>query len=124
MAYLPQYTTPKQILLNPENSCAQPATLKDDNAVADSNGQKWVKAGTPVGSADSFLLNPQVVLSPAKDGTVQGVVLHDTNLNNPYSAVVLKGVINIATLDDDVQALYTADVIAALQSKNILVLKR
>ena len=124
MAYIPSYGTPKQILLAPDTAFAQPATFVDPSGTADANGDTIIKAGTPVGAAKDFRLDASVNLQPASDETVQGVALHDINMKNPTGQAVLRGIINIGVLDDDVQALYTTDVITKLAALNILVVNR
>lgn len=121
------YENTKQILLVPEQSLQLGAKLtKPLDAHADSEGKIIMKAGTPVGGDTSFLTDETAVLTTQTDAKkLQGIVLHDVDVTtDTASAVVAKGVVNLATLDSDVQKLYTTDVINQLETLNILVVKR
>lgn len=87
------YGADKNILIAPELAFTTGCQVTNTGVVADSNGRKIIKAGTPVGGTTSALLNRQAVLvvtnnanagTPAEsDGkNSQGVILHDVDVTN------------------------------------------
>ncbi|MFI3329098.1 MAG: hypothetical protein R3Y05_01275 [bacterium] len=87
MVYTTDYSKPgNDILLHPGSEFAVAVILKDTGVVADSNGDKWVLAGTPIGGADIRLDKPNAELIVTNDVTnganTQGLLRNDVNLRN------------------------------------------
>lgn len=119
------------ILINDSNSTLLAGTVDNPSAVADSDGQKYLKSGTLLTSDKDFSLtnDGSAVLTPTTNATkAQGVLLHDTNvIEGPQSAsVITAGTINRARMDSDIAAVYTNDLINALKPvlSNVKVIDR
>lgn len=109
----------KQILAFPQIFGAVGCIVNGDGVDA-VDGRKIIKAGTPVGGAESVLENEQAVLSVVAAGaedTIQGVVMHDVDVTTGDDGVSLLifGFVNQARLDDSVEI--TAEAKAALNGK-------
>ncbi len=114
MVFTTDYSKPgKDILLHPGSEFAVAVILKDTGVVADSNGDKWVLAGTPIGGATSRLENPNAELQVANDGTAQGLLRNDVNLKNGEVSgvsMIIKGTIDSSqcpTIQADAKAALT-----------------
>lgn len=83
-----------------------------------------VKAGTPVSGDISNRLTPFTVT--AADGEPIGVIMHDiepndgTNVAN--AAVLVFGWVNKNRVEEDVKALYTADIVAKLKTAGVVIM--
>lgn len=111
------YGTSVEILMNFAEALTVPATINDSTAAANSNGRKIIKAGTPLGAAKPFYLDPNnVTLTPVTDATAQAVLMHDVDITSgPASETVIRrGDIVLQNMDSDVQAKYTDEVKTAL----------
>ncbi|GAX04078.1 hypothetical protein IWT140_01715 [Secundilactobacillus pentosiphilus] len=111
------YNTGREILMNFAEALTFPATVKDDSAVADSDGRKIIKAGTPLGAGTDFLSDrTNTVLSPVTDATAQVVAMHDIDVTQGQTSatVIVRGDVIKENMDDDVQKLYTPDMVKTL----------
>lgn len=111
------FGTQPEILMNFENALTVSATVKNDAATADTDGHKYIKAGTPLGAAKPFYLDPNhVVLTPVTDGTAQAVAMHNINITDGSASdtVIRRGDLVLANMDKDVRGMYTDDVQKAL----------
>lgn len=96
--------------------------LDNQNVVADADGKKFIKAGTPVGSAvDPLLTRTTVVtkcvtsegaVSPIPRGLIYKTV--DVTTGTVDAVLITEGVIDFAKIDTDTQALITDAVKNAL----------
>lgn len=128
------YTSTTDIRLSTKLYYGLPAIITNDGVSTDDNGRKIIKAGTPVGGVTSFLDDETAKLSlytaPAASSsdsgsgststtttpTVQGIVLHDTDVTagDTSTTVMILGIVGLKMVDDETQALLTADIQAAL----------
>lgn len=95
--------TSKDIRLFPEVCVEIPCIVGDTGVVADADGKKVIKAGTPVGSATNVFENRQTVLSA--DGTnAVGVLMHDADVTAGQAnvSVLIDGYVDLLKLDDEV----------------------
>ena len=111
---------PVQILANVDLQYAVGVVVAQGSTVADSNGRKIIKAGTPLtGSLDA---RTTAFTAAATSGTPSvsnavGVLLHDVDVTNGNAngTLLIFGFVNVNRLDSAVQALITAEVKAALK---------
>lgn len=114
---LQTFSTGKEVFMNFANMNTRPALVNDTTAVANSEGRKIIKAGTPLGASKPFYMDPNhVVLTPVTDGTAQAVAMHDIDITEGQASdtVVRRGDAVLGNMDEDVQAKYTDAVQKAL----------
>lgn len=117
MAHAQVFNSGNEILMDFANSLVRPGIVDNTVAVANSEGHKIIKAGTPVGAAKPFKDDPNnVTLSPVADDTAQGVVMHDIDVTAGATsgAIILRGDVIKANMDADVQALWNDTIEKAL----------
>lgn len=107
-----RFVTGKDILLDDENATPIAGMVDDPTMVADSDGNKYLPAGTPLTADKDFELSNDgsVVLVPTTDATVvQGILRQDYNLKDgPVPAsIIISGTINRRAMVTDVQKNYT-----------------
>lgn len=109
------YGNRKEILIAPENAESLSVIVGDTGIVADGNGRKIIKAGTPIGSETDVFENRKTVLQK-EDTNVQGILLHDVDVTagDQNAAMVYKGTIDLLKLDETTRALITPTVKEAL----------
>jgi len=126
------YTSTTDIRLSTKLYYGLPAIITNDGITEDENHRKIIKAGTPVGGVTSFLDDETAklsvytapVTSSSDSGTgsstttptVQGIVLHDTDVTNgdTSTTVMVFGVVGLKMIDDATQAMLTQEVKDAL----------
>lgn len=124
MAHIQMFDTSNEVFFNLDKGLRIAGIVNDTAAVVNENGRKIIKAGTPVGAADNFRLDPNnVVLAPVTDGTAQAAVMHDIDITNgPASGtMVIRGDAVLGNMDSDVQPKWTKEVQDALT--HIILLK-
>lgn len=128
------YTSTTDIRLSTKLYYGLPAIITNDGVSTDDNGRKIIKAGTPVGGVTSFLDDSTAKLSlytaPAASSgdsgsgststttkpTVQGIVLHDTDVTDgdTSTTVMVAGIIGLKMVDFATRSMLTDDIQAAL----------
>ncbi len=103
------YLNDKQILIAPELAFTVGCLVTNTGVIADEDGKKILKAGTPVGGAEDVLLNRKTVLAQDTSTTAQGVLLHDVDVTNGQgnATLVVEGVVDINKVDESVKTLLT-----------------
>jgi len=103
----------KNILIAPELAFTFGVIVGNTGVDADSDGNKIIKAGTPLYATTDVLMNRQTVLSV--DGTVSntkcyGIILHDTDVTagNTNATLIYSGYVDYLKLDSAVQTAVTA----------------
>ena len=113
-----KFGTDREILTNFPHALTLSCMVKDDNAVADGNGVKFIKAGTPLGAASFFLPDREkTVLTPVTDASqAVGIAMHDINVTDGVArdAVIFRGDVVFYNIDPDVQKLLTTEIQAAM----------
>lgn len=99
------FVADKNILIAPELAMTIGCIVSNAGVIAtNDNGDKVIKAGTPVGGAVNVFENRQTELTVS--GTAQGVVLHDVPFKNgattANATLVVSGTVDLLKLDDDV----------------------
>lgn len=96
------YVADKNILIAPELAFTIGCIVSNSGVVANSEGKKIVKAGTPVGGDTNVLENRQTELTVG--GTAQGIVLHDVDVTDGSNnaTLVVEGKVDLLKLDTDV----------------------
>jgi hypothetical protein len=99
-----------QILAVVEGYKAFPVQVADTGVTAGTDGRKIIPAGTPVGGATSYKDDPATKLTVVSDDTVQGVLLHDTDVTDGAGngTLLVDGYVNTnrlgkVTISDDVK---------------------
>nr|DAE47471.1 MAG TPA: Head decoration protein [Caudoviricetes sp.] len=100
--------TEKDIRLFPEVCVEIPVIVSNTGVVADSEGKKVIKAGTPIGSTINVFENRQTVLNvtntanatvaAAADGkNALGVIMHDTDVTagNANASMLIAGYVDL-----------------------------
>ena len=97
------YANEKQILIAPELAFSIGCLVGNTGVESDANGQKIIKAGTPVGGTTSVLTNRQTVLTKGAENA-QGIVLHDVDVTDGdgRATLVIAGYVDLYKLDADV----------------------
>lgn len=112
------FGTGREILTNFSHALTLSCMVQDANAVADSNGVKFIKAGTPLGAAGFKIRDREkAVLSPVTDAAqAVGIAMHDINVTDGVArdTVIFRGDVVFYNMDADVQKLFTADMEKAL----------
>lgn len=124
MTHVQMFTAGREIFFNLDKGLAVPGIVNNPDAKPDDNGRKVIKAGTPVGAANNFRLDPNnVILAPVKDGTAQAAVMHDIDITDgPASGtMVIRADAALGNMDTDVQPYWTDEVQKALN--HIVLLK-
>ena len=105
-----------QILFMTRPMAAVGAVIGDTGVTADPEGNKILKAGTPV-SGD--LTDRTTAFVKATTSNAIGVLEHDVDVTNgaENGSVIIFGFVNLERLDSATAALITTDVIAALDGK-------
>lgn len=114
------YVVDKNILIaNDSYLVSLPAQVTNTGLVADSNGRKILKAGTPlygdIAKRDTaFVKETTSGSTPASNATA--VLLHDVDVTDGANnaTIVLAGCVDTLKLDSTTKALITAQVKAAL----------
>lgn len=103
------YSNEKQILIAPELAFTIGCLVGNTGVVADANGRKIIKAGTPVGGSTSVLTNRQTVLTKGAENA-QGVVLHDVDVTDGdgRATLVVSGYVDLYKVDSDVASIITS----------------
>ena len=77
------YDAPKDVLLNPVNAHEIGVQVSNSGvSETDRDGNKIIKAGTPVGGVVSALETRNTVLTVSDDANAQGVLRHDVVFRN------------------------------------------
>ena len=77
------YDAPElDVLLNPDNAFEIGVQVGDTGVIANEEGKKIIKAGTPVGGDTSALETRDTVLVVSNDSKAQGVLRHDVDVTN------------------------------------------
>ena len=111
-----KFGTENDILIASDHNFKIGCIVTNTEVEADTNGEKWLRAGTPVGSATSVLENRQTPLSKVSDATVQGILLHDVDVTkgNANAEIVIRGWIDVLKIDSTTRALLTSTITDAL----------
>lgn len=110
--------TPKQILFGTAPMMSVGVVVSSSDIIANSEGRKIVKAGTPlVGSLEARSTAFTVAGSDASD--IAGVLLHDVDVTdgNNNGTLLIFGFVNLNNLDDDVTGLLTSNAKKLLSGK-------
>ena len=110
--------TPKQILFGTAPMMSVGVVVSSSDIIANSEGKKIVKAGTPlVGSLEARNTAFTVAGSDASD--IAGVLLHDVDVTsgNNNGTLLIFGFVNLNNLDSDVNDLLTSNVKKLLSGK-------
>lgn len=110
--------TPKQILFGTAPMMSVGVVVSSSDIIANSEGRKIVKAGTPlVGSLEARNTAFTVAGSGASD--IAGVLLHDVDVTsgNNNGTLLIFGFVNLNNLDSDVNDLLTSNVKKLLSGK-------
>lgn len=105
---------PVQILANVELQHSMGIVVAQGTTVANANGRKIVKAGTPMsGSLDART----TAFAKASGSNAVGVLLHDVDVTdgNANGTLLIFGFVNTNRLDADVKAMITSDIKSALK---------
>lgn len=119
----------KQILIADETAVTLGAQIGNTGLTADSNGRKILKAGTPLYGdwldRDTAFVKATVSGSETKTSNANAVLLHDVDVTSGdvNGTIISVGHIDLLKLDDDVQALITAETITALKAEGIKFIK-
>lgn len=102
------------------NVDAFPNMVDNPSQSVDSDGQKYILAGTPLTAAsDPTQSKTTVVMTPTNDPSeVYGILRTDVNVvNGPAkAAVVTAGEGNIANMDKSIQSVYSASFVNSLKT--------
>lgn len=111
-----KFGTENDILIASEHNLRVGCIVNNTGVEADENGEKWLRAGTPVGSETSVLENRQTPLSKVADATVQGILLHDVDVTKGAAngEIVIRGWIDTLKIDSTTRALLTSTITDAL----------
>ena len=110
--------TPKQILFGTAPMMSVGVVVSSSDIIANSEGRKIVKAGTPlVGSLEARNTAFTVAGSGASD--IAGVLLHDVDVTdgNNNGTLLIFGFVNLNNLDDDVISKLTSNAKKLLSGK-------
>lgn len=104
-------TTRKTYLVDLHSQWSVPCVISD-SGVSAVNGRKIVKAGTPI---TGNLLERGTAFTVDTTAPV-GFVVHDVDVTegSANGAVMLMALVDLSKFDTDVQAMYTTEVIAAM----------
>ena len=111
-----KYGTENDILIASQLNYRVGCIVTNTEVEADENGEKWLRAGTPIGGATSVLKNRQTKLSKVSDATVQGILLHDVDVTkgDANGEIVINGWIDVLKIDATTRALITTTITDAL----------
>ncbi|MCT3567642.1 hypothetical protein EFR94_09615 [Levilactobacillus brevis] len=109
-----KYFSGTDILIDDENATTLSGMVNDPTATADSDGNKYLRAGTLLTSDKDFETTDDgsAVLTPTTDATIaQGILRHDYNIIEGAvpASVIISGTINRHRMDTETQKVYTAD---------------
>lgn len=106
--------TRKIILVDEKNSTAVSCKVANTGIIADSDGKKIAKAGTPLAGD---LTARGTAFTVAGDGTPSCVLLHDVDVTEgtKNAQAVIFGTIDLSKLESDVQSLVTSSVKSSLK---------
>lgn len=107
------FTNETDILVAPEVAVAFPCIVGNTGIVANSEGKKIIKAGSPLFGSVDFLMNRDTVLRAAGDETykyVAGVARWDIDVTagNTNATVLYAGYVDYLKLDSAVQTAVTS----------------
>ena len=107
--------TPTQILFNTEPQVSVGIVVSDSGVIANSEGKKIVKAGTPL----TGNLEARNTAFTAGTSNAVGVLLHDVDVTNgaENGTLLIFGFVNLDRLDSTTAALITSEVKTALNAK-------
>lgn len=107
--------TPTQILFNTEPQVSVGIVVSDSGVIANSEGKKIVKAGTPL----TGNLEARNTAFTAGTSNAVGVLLHDVDVSNgaENGTLLIFGFVNLDRLDSTTAALITSEVKTALNAK-------
>jgi hypothetical protein len=100
-----EFSGGKNILIAPELAMTIGCRVNNTGVSADENGEKIIKAGTPVGGTTKVLENRQTELSvtnSAESGAnSQGVLLHDVNVTkgSANATLIIEGNVDSTKID-------------------------
>lgn len=108
--------TPNQILFCTEPQVSVGITVSDSGVIANSEGKKIVKAGTPL-TGNLEARSTEFTAAGASDAV--GVLLHDVDVTEgaENGTLLIFGFVNLNRLDSSTAALITSDVKTALKAK-------
>lgn len=107
----------KQILFNVQNYMGISVQVSNAGVVADANGNKILKAGTPLeGALDT---RETALKKTAVAANTTAVLMHDVDVTagNANASALIWGFVNLNRIDSTTAALITADVKTALNGK-------
>lgn len=110
------FANKNDILIAPELAFAIPCIVSSDGVDADEDGNKIIKAGTPLYGSEDVFMNRQTVLTTATGGTAYGVARNDIDVTGSTTAnatLLVHGYVDYLKLDDTVKALVDADGVKA-----------
>lgn len=112
-------TTPNSILADPKTLFSLPCIVANTGVVADSDGKKILKAGTPI-SGDA---TNRATAFVRETTAPTAVLLHDVDVTagNANATALLFGFVDLALLDTTTAALITSGVKTALAGKVMFV---
>lgn len=107
--------TPTQILFNTEPQVSVGIVVSDSGVIANSEGKKIVKAGTPL----TGNLEARSTAFTAGTSNAVGVLLHDVDVTNgaENGTLLIFGFVNLDRLDSATAAMITSEVKTALNAK-------
>ena len=113
--------TPKTIMMYKEPSAALSVVVGNATVVADADGKKILKAGSPLYGSLEARATAFVLATTDTTSNAVGVLLHDTDVTegNANGALLVVGCVNLANLETATAALITAEVKAALAGRII-----
>lgn len=110
-------TNPKQILFMTNPYAAVGVVVGDTGVIADTNGKKIIKAGTPLVGDLTTRNTAFSVVSSTTESNAVGVAIHDVDVTDGENnaELLVLGFVNLDNLESSVVALITDDVKAALK---------
>ena len=104
----------KHILIaNDSYLVSLPVVVGNASVVADANGRKILKAGTPI---DGDITKREKAFVKTAGTAPAGVLLHDVDVTEGEAngTLVLAGCVDLLKMAEDVQELYTSELVSAM----------
>ena len=104
------------ILLNDQTAFRIGVQVDATGVVANDEGRKILKAGTPLGGSASALEDNDDVVLTTSDSAPQGILYRDVDVTagQANAVMIVSGVVDVLKMDTTVQAMITADIKTAL----------
>lgn len=104
-----EYTNKTDILIAPELAFAIPCVVSNAGVIADSEGRKIIKAGTPLYAAKDVFMNREEPLHTTDAGseTIYGVARWDIDVTEgetENATLLVSGYVDYLKLESDVQS--------------------